>query len=163
MFNACGRENGIFGSVELDGPLFSYVSATIRADKVFKPGVALIGDSAMKPDPIWGQGMAMALRDADTLSTCLKKHRDWDEAGQEYMELEKKYADTIHRAERIHRELFLKSGEEAEIRRQVVADLLLAEPHRKLDQFYSGPDYKIIDQDAEDLFLARDKVLRKAA
>jgi len=51
-----------------------------RTDEVSVPGGILIGDAAGWSDPIIGQGLCVALRDAQLVSTALRNHPVWDQS-----------------------------------------------------------------------------------
>jgi 2-polyprenyl-6-methoxyphenol hydroxylase-like FAD-dependent oxidoreductase len=51
------------------------------ADSPLLPGVALVGDAAGWSNPVTGQGLAVALRDARVLTDLLLDGSDWSAAG----------------------------------------------------------------------------------
>lgn len=59
------------------GPCASFPMTDSWADSVLVPGVALIGDAAGWSNPVTGQGLAVALRDARVLSDSLLAATSW--------------------------------------------------------------------------------------
>jgi 2-polyprenyl-6-methoxyphenol hydroxylase-like FAD-dependent oxidoreductase len=61
------------------GPCATVPGDDTWTESPIAPGVVLIGDAAGHNDPILGQGLAIALRDARVVSELLLAESDWDE------------------------------------------------------------------------------------
>ncbi len=61
------------------GPCHSIPNQGAHTDRVTAPGVVLVGDSAGYSDPISGQGLAIAMRDARFVGEAMLSTDSWDE------------------------------------------------------------------------------------
>jgi 2-polyprenyl-6-methoxyphenol hydroxylase-like FAD-dependent oxidoreductase len=59
------------------GPVAMYPMNDSWTDRVAVPGVVLVGDAAGWNDPIIGEGLSIALRDARTVAEVLTRSNDW--------------------------------------------------------------------------------------
>jgi 2-polyprenyl-6-methoxyphenol hydroxylase-like FAD-dependent oxidoreductase len=83
-----------------EGPLASFEAASWWVDHPTRDGVVLIGDAAAAPDPCFGSGLAMALRDVRLLSDALLAESDWGQAARRYAVAHDAAFDRLHKLER---------------------------------------------------------------
>jgi 2-polyprenyl-6-methoxyphenol hydroxylase-like FAD-dependent oxidoreductase len=102
---------------ELTGPLAEFQGADRWAQQPAMPGVVLIGDAAAKPDPNWGTGLSLTLRDVRTLRDELLKDDDWDAACTRYAEAHNRYYGNLRKVESWFGHLLWDRGEAADARR----------------------------------------------
>lgn len=81
---AAGLPAGALRMASAVGPLATFDGTPKWVDVPYREGVALIGDAASTSDPAFGQGMALALRDAAVLSNAFVDASNPDEAGHRY-------------------------------------------------------------------------------
>ena len=81
---AAGLSPDAFRMANAVGPLATFHGTPKWVDVPYREGVALIGDAASTSDPAFGQGMALALRDADVLANALAVTGNPEEAGHKY-------------------------------------------------------------------------------
>ena len=93
-------------SMQIDGPLASFEAAAWWVDNPACEGIALIGDAAAAPDPCFGNGLSLALRDARVLSSHLLSDSDWNHAAGAYATEHDAYFTSIHNLERWATEAF---------------------------------------------------------
>lgn len=74
---ACLPDPGIFAEAEAQPGWASYPMSDTWTDKPFVEGVVLIGDAAGYNDPIIGQGLSIAVRDARLVAEALLAEPDW--------------------------------------------------------------------------------------
>jgi 2-polyprenyl-6-methoxyphenol hydroxylase-like FAD-dependent oxidoreductase len=133
------------GATSLDGarsagPLASFECVDVWVDHPYRDGVALVGDAAASNDPSWGQGLALALRDARVLSDELLANQDWTAAGERYAQRHDQHYGTIRMVSGWFYDVFQRLGPEAEARRARALPLIAQDPTRPPDMLYSGPD-----------------------
>ena len=104
------------------------------------------------PDPTWGQGLSLSLRDARVLRDHLLRHQDWEEAGHAYAEEHRQYYGVIHAAELWQTELLLEPGPEADARRQKAFAAWKEDRSRGLDVLFSGPGSALDERDRRRYF-----------
>ena len=121
------------------GPLATFDGAASWVQHPFRDGVALIGGAAADPDPTWGQGLSLSLRDARVLLDQLLRHEDWGEAGNANAAEHGQYYGVIHELELWQTQLLLESGTEASARRQRAFEAWQEDRTRRLDALLSGP------------------------
>ena len=121
------------------GPLATFDGAASWVQHPFRDGVALIGGAAADPDPTWGQGLSLSLRDARVLRDQLLRHEDWGEAGNANAAEHGQYYGVIHELELWQTQLLLESGTEASARRQRAFEAWQEDRNRRLDALLSGP------------------------
>ncbi|CAN5644542.1 hypothetical protein BH23CHL2_BH23CHL2_03480 [soil metagenome] len=85
--------------MSITGPLASFESASWWVDHPYRDGVALIGDAAAAPDPCFGSGLSMALRDVRLLRDRLLADSDWNRAATGYAEAHDTTFAALHRLE----------------------------------------------------------------
>ena len=102
---------------ELTGPLAEFQGADRWALQPAIPGVVLIGDAAAKPDPSWGTGLSLTLRDVRTLRDELLKDDDWDAACARYAKAHNHYYGKLREVESWFGHLLWDQGEAADARR----------------------------------------------
>ena len=122
------------------GPLAAYPAAARWVDLPYQPGLALIGDAAGAPNPCFGCGLSLALRDVRVLSEQLRTTTDWEVALHNYAHTQVDYFDRLHRKENWLTNLFFSQGASANRRRAYVMGLHAKEPDRDLDIIGLGPD-----------------------
>lgn len=112
------------------GPLATYpmtdawLDGAPRAD-----GVVLVGDAAGWSDPILGQGLSIALRDARLVSEALLRSDDWSPAGfDEYVEERAERMRRLRVVARIDNALNCTFTPEGRARRRAVKMATLREP-----------------------------------
>jgi 2-polyprenyl-6-methoxyphenol hydroxylase-like FAD-dependent oxidoreductase len=76
----CIPGSEMFGAARPAGPCAFYPMNDSWTDQPFAPGVVLIGDAAGWNDPIIGQGLAIALRDARIVTDVVRSGSDWSAA-----------------------------------------------------------------------------------
>jgi predicted nucleic acid-binding Zn ribbon protein len=80
----------------------------------------LIGDAVAKPDPTFGRGMSLALRDVRVLSDLLKAQTNWQEAARTYAAEHVRYQGALHAIEQWFNALLWDRGAQADARRKRV-------------------------------------------
>jgi len=125
------------------GPLASFECVDVWVDHPYRNGVALVGDAASSNDPSWGQGLALALRDARVLSDELLAGRDWVAAGERYATRHDQHYGTIRMVSGWYYDVFQRLGPEADARRARAMPLIAQDPTRPPDMLFSGPDLPV--------------------
>ena len=125
------------------GPLASFSGADSWVEHPYREGVALLGDAAGSSDPIWGQGMSLALRDARVLRDCLLGSEDWERAGNGYAEQRDQYYGAMHTVTRWLTQLNFEPGDAGDGRRARALPLIAREPDRMPDHLIGGPDLPV--------------------
>ena len=122
------------------GPLASFNGAAYWVSQPYKQGIALIGDAAASSDPVWGEGLSLAMQDVRLLSDKLSTDADWNRAASLYAhEHEYKFAIT-HEVCNWYAEFFLRTGAQASHARQRAFPMLAQDPTRFPDLFALGSD-----------------------
>jgi menaquinone-9 beta-reductase len=102
-FVANARDSGVLDAwlqtLRIDGPLATFEAASWWVDRPYRNGVALVGDAAAAPDPCFGNGLSLALRDARVLSQHLLTETNWADATEGYAEDHDAYFGALHRLE----------------------------------------------------------------
>jgi 2-polyprenyl-6-methoxyphenol hydroxylase-like FAD-dependent oxidoreductase len=80
-FNRAAGNAIPLGRAQPAGPLASFECVDVWVDHPYREGVALVGDAASSNDPSWGEGLALALRDARVRSDEMLADQDWAAAG----------------------------------------------------------------------------------
>lgn len=122
------------------GPLAAYPAAAKWVELPYHPGIVLVGDAAGAPNPSFGCGLSLALRDVRVLSDYLLADQDWERAGSSYAHAHADYFGRLHAKEAWMTSLFFKQGAAANRRRAFVMGLHAKEPDRDLDMIGMGPD-----------------------
>ncbi len=128
-----------YAGVKAAGPLATFGGAARWVEHPYRNGVALIGAAAADPDPTWGQGMSVSLRDARVLRDHLLANDDWELSGQAYAAEHAQYYGVIHTAELWQTQLLLETGPEADARRERAFAAWREDRSRSLDVMFSGP------------------------
>jgi 2-polyprenyl-6-methoxyphenol hydroxylase-like FAD-dependent oxidoreductase len=132
------------GNAQPAGPLASFECVDVWVDHPYRDGVALVGDAASSNDPSWGQGLALALRDARVLSNeLLLANHDWTAAGDRYAERHDQHYGIIRMVSGWFYDVFQRLGPEAEARRARAMPLIAQDPTRPPDMLFSGPDLPV--------------------
>ncbi|PKB73745.1 MAG: hypothetical protein BZY75_00155 [SAR202 cluster bacterium Io17-Chloro-G7] len=134
-----GMSEGIYASAKPAGPLATFDGAASWIDHPYRNGIALIGAAAGAPDPTWGQGLSLSLRDVRVLRDALIRDENWDLAGNSYADEHDRYFKVIHDIELWETEILMKTGEEADARRKKAFAAWREDRTRQLDVMLSGP------------------------
>jgi menaquinone-9 beta-reductase len=86
-------------AMQIDGPLASFEGASWWVEHPYRDGVVLVGDAAAAPDPCFGNGLSVALRDVRVLTGSLAEHENWDHAAQSYAAEHDAYFAALHTIE----------------------------------------------------------------
>ncbi len=98
-FAAAHMPAGALDHVEQAGPLGFFPNNDTWATQIAGDHITLVGDAAGAPDPSWGHGTSLAMRDVRELSELLLGGEDWSGASQQYAERRRAYFDVIHRTD----------------------------------------------------------------
>lgn len=98
-FAAAHMPAGALDHVEQAGPLGFFPNNDSWATQITGDHITLVGDAAGAPDPSWGHGTSLAMRDVRELSDVLLADEDWSAATQEYAARRRTYFDVIHRTD----------------------------------------------------------------
>jgi 2-polyprenyl-6-methoxyphenol hydroxylase-like FAD-dependent oxidoreductase len=137
---AAGAPAPVFEGVRAAGPLASFDAADTWVEHPYAAGVVLVGDAAAADDPSWGQGLSLTMRDVRVLRDCLLANPDWDTACHDYAREHDRYYGVIHEVTIALKDMFLRSGPEADERRRRALPLIAQDPMRVPDHVFSGPD-----------------------
>jgi 2-polyprenyl-6-methoxyphenol hydroxylase-like FAD-dependent oxidoreductase len=154
---ASGIPHEVLAPAEPAGPLAAFVADDSWITHPASDHVALIGDAAGVSDPTWGMGIALALRDARTLSAALIELGATCSALHRYAADRDHYYAVIRTAENWHSELLLSTGLEAKERRRRAQRAWRAEPDRFVDFVRVGPEVDV-SATARRRFFAEDLV-----
>ncbi|MBA2116426.1 FAD-dependent oxidoreductase [Bremerella alba] len=149
---ASGAESEWFEGSEAIAPLASFPSDDVWIAHPYKNNIALIGDAAANNDPMYGQGMAITLRDVRELTDRLKSTDDWDAAGHGYAEAHDHYFNIIHTYSHWFERLFYFSGKANDALRFRVLPLLAKDHSRMPDYLLSGPDGPVTEEIRQRMF-----------
>ena len=144
-----------YTSAKPAGPLATFEGAASWVEHPYRGGLALIGSAAADPDPTWGQGLSMALRDVRVLRDNLLRNENWEEEGNAYAVEHDQYYGVVHDVELWQTQLLLETGGEAENRRDRVFATWREDRTRRLDTMMSGPG-PTLDEEARRHFFAED-------
>ena len=147
-----GMSPEIFAQAKPAGPLATFDGAAVWVEHPYRDGVALIGSAAAAPDPTWGQGMSVSLRDARVLRDQLLGNQDWDQAGHAYAAEHDRYYGVIHALELWQTELLLEPGPEADSRRKKAFSAWRQEGVERRDEMMSGPAEPLGEEERAQLF-----------
>jgi 2-polyprenyl-6-methoxyphenol hydroxylase-like FAD-dependent oxidoreductase len=128
------------GDAQPAGPLASFECVDVWVEHPYRDSVALVGDAAASNDPSWGQGLALALRDARVLSDELLANDDWFAAGKRYAVRHDQHYGTVRLVSGWFYDMFQRLGSKAEVRRARALPLFSEDPSRLPDTLFSGPD-----------------------
>jgi menaquinone-9 beta-reductase len=141
----CGVPADFYANAKIAGPLASFSGAANWAEHPYFNGIALIGDAAAVTDPNWGQGLALALRDARVLRDKLIAADDWDRAAHAYAEHHDEYLKKVHDWEDLLTDFFYGTSVEARARRAKALPLIAEDPSRVPDHVFGGPELPLDD------------------
>lgn len=120
--------DGVMDGWKLTGPVAFFPNADIWATYAAGNGIALIGDAAGANDPIIGQGLSLALRDARELRDALLDSDDWHTAIQGYAERRDRYYQVLRTYAAWQAQLLVGRGPEADAIRARVAHARASDP-----------------------------------
>ncbi len=115
---ACVPQAGMIAASRPVGPFNSFSNEDHWIDDPTAPGVVLAGDAAGHNDPIVGQGLAMALRDARLLSEIILEGRRDHGAFRPYVAERAERLRRLRITGRLRAKLHAEFGEEARQRRE---------------------------------------------
>jgi 2-polyprenyl-6-methoxyphenol hydroxylase-like FAD-dependent oxidoreductase len=148
----CGIPADFYANAKIAGPLASFSGAANWAEHPYVNGLALIGEAAAVTDPNWGQGLALALRDARVLRDKLIADDDWDRAAHAYAERHDVYLKKVRDWEDILTDFFYGTSTEARARRAKALPLIAEDPSRVPDHVFGGPELPFDDSVKARLF-----------
>ncbi|HUG15349.1 MAG TPA: NAD(P)/FAD-dependent oxidoreductase [Thermomicrobiales bacterium] len=133
--------DGVMDDWTLTGPVAFFPNADIWASRAAGNGVALIGDAAGANDPIIGQGLSLALRDARELRDALLSG-DWPSAIEGYADRRDRYYQVLRTYAAWQAQLAVGRGPEADAIREQVAAARKVDPSAGglLGIAHRGPD-----------------------
>ena len=138
LLDEAGVPHSAIVNAKAAGPLASFNGAAYWVPKPYKNGIALIGDAAASSDPVWGEGLSLALQDVQLLTDQLSLDSDWCRAADAYaQEHDDKFAVT-HEVCNWYAEFFLRTGSQASLTRQRAFPKLAQDPTRLPDLFALG-------------------------
>ena len=142
-----------YAEVTPSGPLATFSGAANWVERPHRNGVVLIGDAAWTSDPLWGQGLSLALRDARVLRDQLLKYDDWRLAANAYVDEFRRYRLTNYKAETWMFQIAHETGPDADARRARVIPKWkeLGRPEA-FDVLYSGPNRELDEADRRRFF-----------
>ena len=150
-----GVGEGHYASAKAAGPLATFDGAASWVDHPYRDGIALIGAAGAAPDPTWGQGLSLSLRDVRVLRDELIRHDDWDVAGNAYAEEHDRYYKVIHDVELWETEILMEIGQEADARRTKAFAAWREDRTRQLDVLFSGP-VEVVDEKSKRRFFGEE-------
>jgi 2-polyprenyl-6-methoxyphenol hydroxylase-like FAD-dependent oxidoreductase len=101
-------------AMRVEGPLATFEAASWWVESPYRDGVALIGDAAAAPDPCFGNGLSLALRDTRLLRDALLSDPDWHRAASLYAARHDATFSAIHTLERWAAQAFFSIGSDTE-------------------------------------------------
>jgi 2-polyprenyl-6-methoxyphenol hydroxylase-like FAD-dependent oxidoreductase len=123
------------------GPFNSFSNEDHWVDDPTAPGIVLIGDAAGHNDPITGQGVSIAARDARIVSDILISNKNWDRSEfLPYVEERRERMRRLRIAARLATRLRVEFGEEAKTRRARVAQRMRDRQLSPLPASMIGPE-----------------------
>lgn len=143
MFTATARKAIPFGDAKPAGPLASFECADVWVEHPYRDGVAMAGDAAASNDPSWGQGLALAFRDARVLSDELLAGADWDAAAHRYAQRHDADYGAVRKVSGWFYDVFQRLSPEADARRARALPLIAQDPTRVPDVLFSGPEFQL--------------------
>ncbi len=150
-----GVPDDAFGSAEVSGPLASFNCAVKWVEHPYRNGLALIGDAAAESDPSWGQGLGLAIHDAKLLSQNLITNENWEEAGNAYAVQHDRDFGIIHTFENWMSQVLIKTGSEADARREKILPMWGEDPSRNPEAILNGPG-TLLDEAVRKRFFCED-------
>lgn len=124
----CFPDGATLAQGEVAGPCAFYVGSDSWMDEAVVDGVVLVGDAAGWSDPIIGQGLSIALRDARLVADVLAGD-DWSPAAFEpYVAERAERMRRLRLAGRVTTEIRCTFSPEGRERRRVVFEQMLTDP-----------------------------------
>lgn len=120
------------------GPLATFNGAASWVPQPYKSGIALIGDAAASSDPVWGEGLSLALQDVKMLSERLLADSDWIIAAKSYADAHDRQFSVTHDICNWYAEFFLRTGPTADQTRRQAFPKIATDPSRIPDLFALG-------------------------
>lgn len=158
-FIAACIETGMPGewyqNAEAGGPLATFEASDTWVDHPYRSSIALVGDAAAAPDPSWGCGLSLALRDVRVLRDHLTANDDWEVACHAYADEHDEYYGALHRVAGWLTDMLYEVGPDADALRNRAFPYLAEEPQRWPDLIGLGPDSPS-DEAARRRFFAED-------
>jgi 2-polyprenyl-6-methoxyphenol hydroxylase-like FAD-dependent oxidoreductase len=155
MFTTAAGKAIPFGDAKPAGPLASFECVDVWVEHPYRHGVALAGDAASSNDPSWGQGLALALRDARVLSDELLAGADWQVAADRYAQRHDTDYGAVRKVTGWFYDLFQRLGPEADARRARALPLIAHDRTRVPDVLFSGPEF-LLDASSRARFFGED-------
>lgn len=140
---AFGPVADLYANAQCIGPLASFDVSESWVEHPYLDGVALTGDAAGTSDPLFGQGLALALRGVRVLRDELSRNSDWSIAGDRYAEQHCRYFADCRTVEGWFRTVFQDPSPKADLIRKRAMPLLTEDPTRVPDHLFSGPDLPV--------------------
>lgn len=141
-----------FENAESISILAEFQMASRWVDHPYQDGVVLLGDAASSPDPVYGEGMSLVLRDIRILRKKLAAHNDWDEAGHAYAAEQNRAFMKLRELETFLTDWLFETGEEADGRRARVQPRLSQIDPNALNLSGYGPEVPFDENVREYLF-----------
>jgi 2-polyprenyl-6-methoxyphenol hydroxylase-like FAD-dependent oxidoreductase len=143
-FLAVCQEIGVpaawFDGARLGGPMAAFDCTEVWVEHPHAPGLVLIGDAATAPNPIWGCGLSLVLRDVRTLAEALLSQSNWRQAGHTYALAHDRYRQALQAAEEVLTRLLFEMHTGEDGLRMKIAPRQVLGPARRLDIVGLGPD-----------------------
>jgi 2-polyprenyl-6-methoxyphenol hydroxylase-like FAD-dependent oxidoreductase len=125
----CIPDSGMFGAARPVGPCAFYPMNDSWTDPPFAPGAVLVGDAAGWNDPIIGQGLSIAMRDARIVADILRSTRDWRPAVfAEYGQERRERMRRLRIAAQVSTDLYTSFGPAGAARRRAYLELMATDP-----------------------------------
>jgi 2-polyprenyl-6-methoxyphenol hydroxylase-like FAD-dependent oxidoreductase len=125
----CIPDSEMFGATRPVGPCAFYPMNDSWTDPPFAPGAVLVGDAAGWSDPIIGQGLSIAMRDARIVADILRSTRDWSPTS--FVEYGAERSERMRRlriAAQVCTSLYTTFGPEGAARRHTYLGLMATDP-----------------------------------
>lgn len=129
-----------FDGARLGGPMAAFDCSEAWVEHPHAPGLVLIGDAATAPNPIWGCGLSLVLRDVRILAEALLSQTNWRQAGHTYALTHDRTRQALQRAEEVLTRLLFEMHTGEEGLRMRVSPRQVIGPARRLDIVGLGPD-----------------------
>lgn len=132
--------SAFYAQAKQAGPLATFSCDENWVEHPYQKGVVLIGDAAATSDPMFGQGLSLAVRDVRVLRDCLSARDDWEAASNEYAGKMRQYFSACHKVVGWFRHIFAEQSDAAAHHRLKAFPLIGQDPMRIPDHLVSGPD-----------------------
>jgi 2-polyprenyl-6-methoxyphenol hydroxylase-like FAD-dependent oxidoreductase len=119
----------MFAATRPVGPCAFYPMNDSWTDSPCAPGAVLVGDAAGWSDPIIGQGLSIAMRDARMVAEILRSTRDWGPAAlAEYAAERSERMRRLRIAAQVSTDLHTSFGPAGAARRRAYLELMATDP-----------------------------------